>query len=137
MEVVLLVLVFAAAFGLVIFIRVTANKDTRLGRFCKWYWNVSFKIAAHIPFSGWMARFIIGDEKDFYIKIGEQSDAFGWKLVENEAERNRLERERDERIRAEVAQRCGGNVVSINGDGSSATYEDKKGNRHDINIIWK
>ncbi len=134
---ILIVLVFAAAFGLLIFIRITANKDTGLGRFCKWYWNTSFKIAAYVPFFGWMARFIIGDEKELYIKIGEGSDAFGWGMVENEAERNRMEREREERIRAEVAQQYGGKVVSINGDGTSATYEDSKGVRHTAKINWE
>lgn len=137
MQEVLIAVAFAAAFGLLILIRVMATKNHAFGRFCRWYWNTSFKIAAYIPFTGWMARFIIGDEKELYIKIGEGSDAFGWGMVENEAERNRMEREREERIRSEVAQQYGGRVVSINGDGTSAIFEDSKGVRHTANINWE
>lgn len=54
---------FAIAFSILAFIRIMATKDHPFGRFCRWYWNFGFRIAAVIPFCGWMEHFVIPDEE--------------------------------------------------------------------------
>ena len=124
--------------AILIAIRVLANYDHILGKICRWYWNTSFKIAAFIPFCGWMAHFIIGKkEKEQYIRIGEQADKFAFDMVESAAERERIQQERDERIRQEIARQYGGTNVSVSGDGSYATYQDAKGRSCQVQIRWE
>ncbi len=82
-------IVFAIVIAIIIAIRVLAKKDSTLGKICLWYWNTSFKFAAHIPFLGWMAHFIITDGSDeaesmreHYINVGQQSDNLGAQMAE-------------------------------------------------------
>ena len=138
MEDIKIVLIFAAALGVLIFIRVMATKNSILGKICRWYWNTSFKIAAFIPFCGWMTHFIIAnpEEKQIYINIGQDVDQWALDSIKNAAERDRIQRERDEAIRSQLAQR-GLRNVSVNYDGTHATAEDKRGNKHSINIRYE
>lgn len=75
------IFVFAICFMILIAIRLLARMDNIIGHICKWYWNIGFKIAAHIPFFGWMAHFIISDgsemaekEKEHYVNVGQKAD---------------------------------------------------------------
>lgn len=129
-------LVFAVALAIVILIRILASTNNILGKICRWFWNTSFKIAAHIPLCGWMAHFIIGEEKTIYIPKGKAADAWGADMLSNAADRGRAQREREEAIRGELASR-GYVDVSVKGDGTFATAKDKKGNRYNIHITEK
>ena len=70
------VMIGLGAIGALILMRVLANRtDILLGRIMRAWWNISFRIAAVIPFCGWMAHFIIADpeEKEYYIRLGEEA----------------------------------------------------------------
>ena len=136
MEKVIIALPFVLAFGLLILIRVLAGKDNGIGRLCRWYWNTSFKLAAYIPLCGWMAHFIIGEEKEIYIPIGKATDDLAYDALADAAERHQAEKRRQEAVRRELATRGYTDVV-VNSDSSLATAKDKKGNSYTIHITDK
>ncbi len=132
--------VFAIVIAIIIAIRVLAKKDSTLGKICLWYWNTRGKFAAHIPFLGWMAHFIITDGSDeaesmreHYINVGQQSDNLGAQMAENisvrakerEAEEQaqiEAEAKKREELQTEMRQRAYRNFdrsdVQLNSDGS-------------------
>ena len=108
MENIPFIIPFGIACSVLIAIRVLATKPHTLGRICRWYWNTSFKLAAHTPFCGWMACFMIADTeeekaiKKHYKKIGEETDGITARYLENRANSQRAEEEaRQERLRLE------------------------------------
>ena len=133
----MLFVAFGAAIGLVILIRVLAGTNTILGKICRWYWNVSFRIAAYIPFCGWMAHFIIADKaaKKPYVDAGRKVDDYAIDGVQRAAEAERARRERDERIRSQLHSRGLRDVV-VSDDGSYATAKDRHGKNHTIPISY-
>ena len=124
------------SFALLILIRVLAGTDNILGKICRWYWNTCFKIAAYIPFCGWMAHFIIGKEKETYIRIGAEADALGYGMVSAAADRERAQQRRDEAIRKKLAEK-GLTAVSINSDGTFVTAKDKRGNDYNVEVRYE
>lgn len=73
------------------------------------WWNISFKIAAFIPFCGWMSHFIIvekGDaaaeaEKEHYVSVGQDTDKATADMLEESAARAKAEQEAYEAQRAQ------------------------------------
>lgn len=125
------VMIGLGAIGALILMRVLANRtDILLGRIMRAWWNISFRIAAYIPFCGWMAHFIIADpeEKEYYIRLGEEA--------EDSANAELARIKRDDAIRSKL-ERDGLTAVSINSDGSFATAKDKHGNSYDIRINYE
>ena len=110
------------------------------------WWNISFKIAAFIPFCGWMAHLIItkGDEqaeaeKEHYVNVGRETDnatgemlersaarakaeeeAYQARRAQEEAERNALE----EDLRRRTYNAYGTRDVHLNSDGSKVRVGD-------------
>lgn len=125
---------FIIAFGIVILIRILASTDNIAGKICRWFWNTSFKIAAYIPFCGWMAHFIIGEERELYIGIGQRADAMGSEMLDESVRRERETERRREAARIELAQQ-GYTDCSINSDGTGAVGYDSKGKK--CNITFK
>ena len=120
-------------------IRYLAHQDNLLGHICRFFWNLGFMIAAMIPFCGWMARFIIDDDEESkkeWIEIGDASDEWGAEMLESAAERERLEQKKKDQIREEIAHRYGGTSVSVSSDFKSATYQDKYGKTHEVDVRW-
>lgn len=71
---------FLIAAAVLIAIRVIAGTNNIIGKMFRWFWNTSFKIAAHVPMCGWMAHFMIAKTpaekamKDKYLGIGAKTD---------------------------------------------------------------
>ena len=71
---------FIIAAVIFIAILIIARTDNILGKIFRWFWNTSFKIAAHVPMCGWMAHFMIAKTpeekamKEKYIGIGKKAD---------------------------------------------------------------
>lgn len=110
METISFVLPFIIAGVVVIAIRILAGQDHILGRICRWFWNVSFKIVSYIPLCGWMSCFIIAKndkeraEKNYYKQVGVEADRSGIEYLDRKAARDRAEEaERQERLRVESA----------------------------------
>lgn len=133
------VMIGLGAIGALILMRVLANRtDILLGRIMRAWWNISFRIAAYIPFCGWMAHFIIADpeEKEYYIRLGEEADNWAFQKAEDSANAELARIKRDDAIRSKL-ERDGLTAVSINSDGSFATAKDKRGNSYDIRINYE
>ncbi|MBQ4551006.1 MAG: hypothetical protein IJA49_07930 [Oscillospiraceae bacterium] len=133
------VMIGLGAIGALILMRVLANRtDILLGRIMRAWWNISFRIAAYIPFCGWMAHFIIADpeEKEYYIRLGEEADNWAFQKAEDSANAELARIRRDDAIRSKL-ERDGLTAVSINSDGSFATAKDKHGNSYDIRINYE
>lgn len=127
------------AIAIIVVLRLLANRtDTLLGRIVRAWWNLGFRIAAVIPFCGWMAHFIIADkeEKEYYIKLGEEVDNWAWKNAEESAQAELARQRRDETIRNRLAS-DGLTDVSVSSDGSYASAKDKYGNSYDIRINYE
>ena len=106
---------FAIAAVVVVAIRLLANTNTLLGRICRWWWNASFKLVAHIPFFGWMAHFIIGTEKEKqpYIDVGKQVDKMASDAVAAAAERQKAEEKARLDLQNELISRIGRNDIYV------------------------
>lgn len=123
--------------AILIALRLLAGMNNFVGRIFRWYWNTSFKIAAFIPFCGWMTRFIIADtaaekkQKAAIMKTGEEIDnmAFGWvgesaarQQAELAAQEAQMAAEREARARQEAElqrmfwQKEGRNDVQLTND---------------------
>lgn len=130
-------LTFAACIGILIAIRLLANMDNIIGKIFRWYWNTSFKLAAFIPFCGWMTHFIIAKTpeakkaKANMVAQGEATDnmAFGWaeqsaarQKAELAAQEAQMAAEREARARQEAElqrmfwQKEGRNDVQLTND---------------------
>lgn len=133
MEIIIVILPIVLAIGVWNMVRVRAKKHDGI---CRWYWNTSFKLAAFIPLCGWMACFIIGEEKEIYIPIGKATDDLAYEALADAAERHKAEKRRQEAVRRELATRGYTDVV-VNSDSSLATAKDKKGNSYTIHITDK
>ena len=119
---------------LLIFLRVMANKDTVLGRICRWYWNFCFKLLSWIPFIGRLfALCIIGKEKEVYLRLSDKVDAWASGAMSDAADRYTAQQNREKAIRSELAAQ-GYVDVAVSGDGTFATAKDKKGNSYNIHI---
>lgn len=110
METIAFALPFIIAGAVVIAIRILAGQDHLLGRICRWFWNVSFKIISYVPFCGWMHHFIIADTaeekavKNYYKQVGAEADQSGINYLDRKAAQDRAEEEaRQERLRQESA----------------------------------
>lgn len=128
---------------IVVVLRIVAGLNIPvISKIIRWWWNLSFKIAAHIPFCGWMSHFIItkGDKnaeaaKEHYVNIGRKTDniavdmleqsaarakaeqeAYQTQLAQEEAERRALE----EDLRGRAYRTLGTRDVRLNSDGSMA-----------------
>lgn len=105
----------------------------------RWWWNISFTIAAYIPFCGWMSIFIItkGDEKakkrkEELVNIGRSTDDMAFNSLEESAKREQAEREAreaqqraerealEEDLRGRAYRSLGTRDVTLNSDGSMA-----------------
>lgn len=103
----------------------------------RWWWNISFTIAAYIPFCGWMSIFIItkGDEnakkrKEELVNIGRSTDDMAFNSLEESAKREQAEREAreaqqkaerealEEDLRGRAYRSLGTRDVTLNSDGS-------------------
>lgn len=103
----------------------------------RWWWNISFTIAAYIPFCGWMSIFIItkGDEKakkrkEELVNIGRSTDDMAFNSLEESAKREQAEREAreaqqkaerealEEDLRGRAYRSLGTRDVALNSDGS-------------------
>ena len=108
-------------------------------RFFRWWWNISFKFCSLLPFGSIWAHFIIADsdeekaEKEMYLKIGQQTDAFISGALDSMVEKERARQHREEAIRQKLAQQ-GLTAVSFNGDGTFATAKDRQGNQYNVHI---
>lgn len=133
---------FILAVLLVIVIRVIAGSKGIPGKICRWFWNTSFKLISFVPLCGWMAAFMIADtekekaEKQKYKNIGAEADRAGTEALSNAAEKQRVQRRREEVIREKLAAR-GYQNISLNDDCTVATGIDKDGNRRTIHITQK
>lgn len=112
----------------------------------RWWWNIGLKIAAYIPFCGWMSRFIItkGDEraeaeKAHYVNVGRETDKATGEMVERAAARAKAEQEADrarraqeeanrkeleENLRGRAYREWGTRDVHLNSDGSKVRIGD-------------
>ena len=130
-----MVLFVVLVVGLLILLRKLARKN----KFFRRFWNDNMKFSSHLPFGSLFARLIIADsdeekaEKEMYLKIGEQTDAFIGGALDNLAEKERAQRAREEAIRTKLAQQEL-TAVSINGDGTFATAKDRQGNQYNVHI---
>lgn len=115
-----------------------ARTDTLIGKILRVWWNITFSIAAIIPFCGWMTHFVITktDEekkaKKELVDAGEANDNSAWSSVEEsarksieaeEARRAKLEAERkavEEDLQRRAYQSLGRTDVQVNSDGSKA-----------------
>lgn len=106
------------------------------------WWNLSFTIAAYIPFCGWMSHLIItkGDpdmekEKQKIVEIGEQTDSATADMLEESAKRAKAEQEAyeaqrqqqeearraaEDELNAAAYKKYGERNVTLNSDGSMA-----------------
>lgn len=106
----------------------------------RWFWNISFTIAAFIPFCGWMSRFIItkGDKdaaamKEELRNIGRETDDNAFDALGQSGERIQAEleerqeqtaleeeerRAQEEELRADAYRKYGTRDVHLNSDGS-------------------
>ena len=106
------------------------------------WWNLSFKLAAFIPFCGWMSHLIItkGDknaeaEKEHYVNIGRETDNATADMLEQSAARAKAEQEAyqaqlaqeeanrkalEEDLRGRAYRELGTRDVNLNSDGSKA-----------------
>lgn len=143
MEGILLLLIFIGCVFFLITLRRIARKDTLLGRIIKGWWNLSLTIVSIIPFCGWLARFMIADNKEEraikerQIQIGEDADSIAAESMSRSAERMkaeqreiseraRLEREINAALRRTDAHIISSNVVEIGGKKYSlASVKDK------------
>ena len=139
METGAIVLIAIAAW---IAIGLIARTDTIIGKILRVIWNVTFSIAAIIPFCGWMTHFVITktDEekiaKEELVREGEANDGSAWSSVEesarrsveaDEARRNALEANRksvEEDLQRRAYQSLGRTDVYVNNDGSMAKIGD-------------
>ena len=132
MEGILLALIGIGCVVLLISLRKIAKKDTLLGHIIKAWWNISLTIVSIIPFCGWLARFIIADNKEEeaakqrQIQIGEDADDIALDAMVKSAERDRayqakvaerarLEREINAALGRSDAHIVGDNAVEIGG----------------------
>lgn len=111
------VVALIACFVVLILIRILAKQKNPLGRIARGFWNINFKIAAVIPFCGWMTRFIIADTeqekaaKEMYREAGRKVDNAAYDNLEKSVRRQQEEQER-ERIKLEERQRMEREITS-------------------------
>lgn len=128
-------------------VRIIAGLDIPLlSPILRGWWNISFKLAAFIPFCGWMTWFIItrGDEKamaekEFYRNVGRETDQAASEMLERSAERARAEEETRQRqleieeenrrnleddMRRRAYNSLGRTDVYLNRDGSAVRVGD-------------
>lgn len=105
--------------------------------FLRWWWNISFTIAAYIPFCGWMTIFIItkGDKtakkrKEELMNVGRSTDDVAFYNLEQSAIREQAEREAreaqrkaeretlEEDLKGRAYRSLGTRDVTLNSDGS-------------------
>lgn len=110
MESILNAFPFILAAVVVIAIRILAGQRHILGRICRWFWNISFKLISFVPFMGWMSCFIIADTaeekaaKQYHKDVGAKSDKIGEDYLQSKIAKQKAEEaERQERIRLENA----------------------------------
>ena len=124
---------------LVIGLLISFRKLARKNKFFRRFWNDSMKFSSHLPFGSLFARLIIADsdeekaEKEMYLKIGQQTDAFISGALDSMVEKERARQHREEAIRQKLAQQ-GLTAVSFNGDGTFATAKDRQGNQYNVHI---
>lgn len=135
------------AFIIFIAIRIIAGLNIPiLSAVLRAWWNISFKIAAFIPFCGWMTHLIItkGDkqakiEKEHYVNIGRETDDATAEMLERSAERAKAEeaarqvqreqeeanrRALEEDLRSRAYNKYGTRDVHLNSDGSKVRIGD-------------
>ena len=104
METIAFALPFIIAGAVVIAIRILAGQDHLLGRICRWFWNVSFKIISYVPFCGWMHHFIIADTteekavKEHYKQVAAKVDQATLEYLNECDARRAEERKREEEL---------------------------------------
>jgi len=141
MAYILVICIIVLVVGLFVAIRVTATKNTVMGKICRWYWNTSFKIASHIPFCGWMANFMVAVTEDerrqkvIHIDIGRETDHMASRELDRRVAADQARKRREEQIRSECAAR-GVSVNSVSDDGSVAWGTDRRGNQCRVDINW-
>ena len=120
-------------------VRLLANRtDTLVGRICRAWWNISFSIAAIIPFCGWMTRFVIADPetKEYLVNMGDANDEYFFGKVADSAQAELARQKRDAEIRSRLDSK-GLTDVYINEDGTHATAKDKYGNPCEVRIEYE
>ena len=133
---VILIGILVAIIAILVGFRILAGMQNGVGRVFRWFWNTSFKFAAFMPFAGWMTRFMIGEEREIWIPIGDKTDSIAWDAVNAKAERERLAQERVEAVRKRAAEE-GYTDVSVNSDGTYATATDSRGFPVNISVTFK
>ena len=128
---IMFLLLLVGIIAIVILLRKLATKN----RFFRWWWNSSFKIAACLPMSGWMARFIIGEEREIWIRVGEKMDAIALEGLQEKARVERENQARREAAQAKLAQE-GYSDYRISDDGYTAVAYDRKGKKCDVTFNY-
>ena len=106
------------------------------------WWNISFTIAAFIPFCGWMSNFIIATDddekkqKEDLVDIGRETDGAAVDGLNESAQRDLAEAEArrmqaaeanralDDELNAAAYKKYGTRNVTLNSDGSMAKIGD-------------
>lgn len=123
-----------------------AGTDTTIGRICFLIWNTMFKLAAFIPFCGWMTCFIITKndekaktEKEYYVQMGKEAVDRDIEFWDRKAQRERDEenarqeqltrqaaarRELEEDLRGRAYRKLGTRDVHLNRDGTMVKVGD-------------
>lgn len=132
---------------IVVVLRIVAGLNIPvISKIIRCWWNLGFKIAAHIPFCGWMSHLIItkGDknaeaEKSHYVNIGRKTDNIAVDMLEQSAARAKAEQEAyqaqlaqeeaerralEEDLRGRAYRTLGTRDVQLNSDGSKAKVGD-------------
>ena len=100
-----------ATFTLYVAVRILAE------RFCRGFWNISFKLCSMIPFLGWTAHFIIADtaqekaSKKGYQEEGQKRDSAAYDYAEKRA-KIKLEEQKREQMDFEERRRMENAITS-------------------------
>lgn len=103
----------------------TLRKLAHKNKFIRWWWNSSFKFAAHMPFCGWMTCFMVAvdeeeqKQKEHYQQVGQQSDEFGGKLADNAVNSYHQQEEDRKNLERELSSRFGRSDITVSSDGRS------------------
>ena len=132
------------AIAILVEMRIVAGMDIPvLSIIIRTWWNLSFKLAAFIPFCGWMSHLIIvkkGDkaaeaEKEHFVNIGRETDNATSDMFERSAARAKAEQEAYElqrqqeeanrkALEEDLRARAGTSDLHLNSDGSKARVGD-------------